>query len=303
MVRFQLRSPFNVTKTKVWIHGGGFANGDGRLGASSYFTEALLITPTDGAQFVQNSNRAVIIVTMQYRLNAFGFLVTDFLRRQNRLNLGLLDQRAALEWVKKNIAVFGGDASRITAFGESAGATSIGMHLVAQNGNQNVFSSAILVSGSPTSGPRFDNYKFTDIVLQNSGCSTSSDQIACVFVVFSAQALSNLADAAVNSNYAFGPYVDGSYIPIEPGKALNLGLFLVRCRYCLDLLTNEGTVFVNRDVGNGYTSWLQNKFQTVFNLPTADVNQIPPSTLSPATPALSPSPQTYTATTNIPVKS
>ncbi|KAJ3214586.1 hypothetical protein HDU67_001451 [Dinochytrium kinnereticum] len=241
----------------VWIHGGAFANGDGRL---------------DGAQFVQNSNNAVIVVTIQYRLNAFGFLVTDSLRRQGRLNLGLLDQKAAFEWINQHIVAFGGDPSRITAFGESAGGTSVGMHLIAQSGTQKLFSRAILQSGSPTSSPRLDTYKFTDQVLQNSGCAASVDQVACLRGL-SALTLSNLADAAINNNYAFGPYVDGTYINIEPGKALDVGAFS-RVPILVGSNSNEGTVFVNKDVANGYTSWIQNKFQPLFGLSNTDANQI-----------------------------
>ncbi len=95
--------------TMVWIHGGGFRNGNGS--AALY----------DGASFARDG---VVLVTLNYRLHAFGFLYLDelFDGAEGTGNLGLLDQLAALEWVRDNIAAFGGDPSNITVFGESAGA-------------------------------------------------------------------------------------------------------------------------------------------------------------------------------------
>jgi para-nitrobenzyl esterase len=87
----------------VWIHGGGFKAGFG--GEERH----------DGGRLAK---KGVVVVTLNYRLGIFGFFGSG--------NFGLLDQIAALQWVKRNIAAFGGDPQRITVFGESAGAMSIG---------------------------------------------------------------------------------------------------------------------------------------------------------------------------------
>ncbi|WP_030809365.1 carboxylesterase/lipase family protein [Streptomyces sp. NRRL F-2799] len=112
----------------VWLHGGAFSNGSGS--ASGY----------DGSPFARDG---VVCVTLNYRLGADGFLrlrgVPD--------NRGLLDQVAALRWIHANIASFGGDPDRVTLFGESAGAMSIGA-LLATGAARGLFLRAILQSGA-----------------------------------------------------------------------------------------------------------------------------------------------------------
>ncbi|MFE7512863.1 carboxylesterase/lipase family protein [Streptomyces sp. NPDC057540] len=112
----------------VWLHGGAFTNGSGS--ASAY----------DGSAFARDG---VVCVTLNYRLGADGFLRLPG-RPDNR---GLLDQIAALRWVRDSIASFGGDPDRVTVFGESAGAMSIGALLTAEEA-RGLFHRAILQSGA-----------------------------------------------------------------------------------------------------------------------------------------------------------
>jgi para-nitrobenzyl esterase len=108
------RSTSERLPVMVWIHGGGFFRGSGSN--SAYDGEAL-------------ARRGVVLVTLNYRLGALGFLTHPALSRESAHgvsgNYGLLDQIAALRWVQKNIAHFGGDPASITVFGESGGANSI----------------------------------------------------------------------------------------------------------------------------------------------------------------------------------
>ena len=96
----------------VWIHKGGFTNG----GAPTY-TPSELVTDND-----------VIVVVIQYRLDAFGFL--SCVEELVPGNFGLWDQNLAIHWVKTNIGAFGGDPESITVFGQSAGAASVGYQLL-----------------------------------------------------------------------------------------------------------------------------------------------------------------------------
>ncbi|ONI81363.1 carboxylesterase [Actinosynnema sp. ALI-1.44] len=117
--------PGDSLPVMVWIHGGAFLNGSG----SSY----------DGTAFARDG---VVCVTLNYRLGADGFLYFP-----GNANRGLLDQVAALEWVRDNIAAFGGDPGRVTVFGESAGAMSVGM-LLGMPRAAGLFQRAILQSGA-----------------------------------------------------------------------------------------------------------------------------------------------------------
>ena len=120
----------------VWIHGGGFRAGFG--GEERH----------DGGPLAQ---KGAVVVTLNYRLGAFGFLAHPALAAESPHhasgNYGLLDQIAALQWVRRNVARFGGDPSRVTIFGESAGGMSVGA-LVVSPLARGLFHRAILESGT-----------------------------------------------------------------------------------------------------------------------------------------------------------
>ncbi|XP_022097402.1 cholinesterase 1-like isoform X3 [Acanthaster planci] len=117
----------------VFLHGGGFFLGAGTIER----------TPPTPIAAVGD----VIVVTLNYRLGALGFLSTDDDIIPG--NMGLLDQRLALEWVRDNIQAFGGDPERVTIVGESAGAASVSFHLLSP-GSAGLFHAAIMESGDAT---------------------------------------------------------------------------------------------------------------------------------------------------------
>jgi para-nitrobenzyl esterase len=117
----------------VWIHGGANEGG-----ASQYYDPTPLVETGDG----------VIVVTINYRLGAFGFLSHPALDAEGHaaVNYGILDQQLALKWVRANIGRFGGDARNVTIFGESAGGLNVTTHLVSPL-SKGLFDRAIIQSG------------------------------------------------------------------------------------------------------------------------------------------------------------
>ncbi len=119
----------------VWIHGGGFVNG----GSSP--------AVYDGSQFAR---RGIVFVSFNYRLGRFGFFAHPALSKETPDgplgNYGYLDQIAALQWVQRNIAAFGGDAKNVTLFGESAGGGSVNTLMISPLA-KGLFHKAICESG------------------------------------------------------------------------------------------------------------------------------------------------------------
>jgi para-nitrobenzyl esterase len=135
----------------VWIYGGGYTVGDDWE-----------FTLYDAQNLVKRSD--VIIVAPNYRLGAFGFLSNPDLKAEDSKgstgNYGLQDQNLALQWVQQNIANFGGDPSRVTIFGESAGAFSVCWHLVSPL-STGLFTAAIMESGTCDSTQFFQEPKIS----------------------------------------------------------------------------------------------------------------------------------------------
>ena len=172
----------------------------------------------DGKQFVSAAEGRVIWVQIQYRLGAFGFLGSKTLLKDGVANAGLLDQRAALEWVQRNIAAFGGDPTRVTIWGGSAGGGSVTSQMMLHGGGRPPFHAAI--AESPWWQQLHDDEvleaQFKQL-LKASGCRT----LACLRRLSANQLASaselvyelGWADGTYGfGDYYFGPYVDGEII-------------------------------------------------------------------------------------------
>ncbi|MCX6591904.1 MAG: carboxylesterase family protein [Acidobacteria bacterium] len=133
------QSPADKRPVMVWIHGGGYVEGSNAI--ASY----------DGEQLAR---LGIVVVSVNYRMGVLGFLAHPELTKESDVrssgNYGLLDQLAALRWVQKNIAAFGGDPGRVTIAGQSAGAGSV-MSLTASPLAKGLFHGAIAESGAGTS--------------------------------------------------------------------------------------------------------------------------------------------------------
>ena len=202
----------------VWIHGGAFEIGS-------------TVEPREeGTNFIQE-NPDVILVTVEYRLNIFGFFHLSHLPDggdyPDAQNLGILDQVMALKWVHENIAAFGGDPDNVTIFGESAGGASVTL-LPLIDGAQEYFRRVIAESGAPIfTRSTEESIACTNEVMELLGCKSVADlQKVDVekFLHIAGEAL-NLRTWAER---------DGSILPLDPyaayedGAAKNLD-FLQGC--------------------------------------------------------------------------
>jgi len=155
----------------VWIFGGGF-----EIGGTAIY---------DGWSIVSRSieiGEPIIFVSMNYRVSAFGFLAGKEVKDAKIGNLGLQDQRLALKWVQQYISAFGGDPSKVTIWGESAGAISVALHMLVNKGDQEgLFRGAIMQSGGPIPvGDIEHGQEHYDQLVKNAGCDTSVDTLECL---------------------------------------------------------------------------------------------------------------------------
>jgi carboxylesterase type B len=158
----------------VWIYGGGF-----ELGWNFMY---------DGKPWVQTSmdqGRPIVMVTINYRVAGFGFMPGKEILKDGASNLGLLDQRLALEWIADNIGAFGGDSDKVTIWGESAGAISVFNQMMLYDGDHTykgkpLFRAGIMNSGSvipadPVDCPK--GQRVYDAVVEAAGCSGHNDTL------------------------------------------------------------------------------------------------------------------------------
>jgi para-nitrobenzyl esterase len=197
----------------VWVHGGAFVTGSGS-------------TPWyDGTSFAARGD--VVCVTINYRLGAFGFLHLADLGGEayaSSGNLGLLDQVAALRWVRDNIEAFGGDPGNVTVFGESAGAMSIGT-LLGMPSARGLFRRAIPQSGAANHVSSRDTA--TEVALDLLGAlgleRTEVDRLRelPVDAVLAAQA--KIGATRGLGRLPHQPVVDGTALPESPLEAVTGG--------------------------------------------------------------------------------
>ncbi|KKK25582.1 hypothetical protein AOCH_000074 [Aspergillus ochraceoroseus] len=201
----------------LWIHGGGYA-----LFGAVY----------DPSSMMNTNDNKFITVEIQYRLGAFGFLSSDEVKAHGQANAGLLDQRFAMEWIRKHIAKFGGDPSRVTIGGESSGAGAVMLHSLAYGGRESRLFDNI-IAASPYSPPIYEyndeepsNHYNSFAELAGCGCAKSagySSTFDCLVEAPTA-ALQN-ASALVSTSglfgtFAFLPVIDGDYIRARPSQQL-----------------------------------------------------------------------------------
>ncbi len=189
----------------TFIYGGAFING----------TSAHPLY--DGSYIAANED--IIVVSFNYRQGTFGFLATDELDG----NYGVLDQQLALKWVNENIKNFGGDPEKVTLFGESAGAMSVGIHLVSAPDSKDLFRAGIMES-NPFALPLKNPAEAKDVgsVFQSMmGCESveclrEKTMEELVTVEDFLEGHKNTIFAGWMYNLTWGPIVDGTVLTNAP---------------------------------------------------------------------------------------
>jgi cholinesterase len=254
----------------VWVYGGGYVNGDK---TSTGNPASLIATST------ANGGEGIVYVAMNYRLGLFGWLSGSTFAEDGVPNAALYDQRLAFEWVQENIHLFGGDPTRVTVIGESAGAGSI-MHQITAYGGANgsaPFAQVILQSPGfpPVPGNAEQEATFQSVLTQAQSLISSNitDVATLRDVDFDTLAGLNtivVAKSAPYGTFTFGPVVDGTFVPAMPGKLLLEGKFDSDLNIMVGHNSDEGLEFTSPFLTT--EALLEANLETVF--PTADNDTI-----------------------------
>jgi para-nitrobenzyl esterase len=208
-----------------FIHGGGNIQGSSSEPVAG-------MKPVYNGITLSEMHKA-IVVTINYRLGALGFLALPELSKESAWgasgNYGLLDQIAALEWVKTNITAFGGDPSKVMVFGESAGAVDT-ITLVASPLAKGLFSAALSQSGGIPSTPIKDAESVLGAEVDKSTCGMAADRLACLRGKTANEVLADLPGSTNitgvglgNAAGNYGPVIDGHLLPKATAAILAAG--------------------------------------------------------------------------------
>ena len=200
----------------VWIHGGGNRAGAGSGTVESHITDA-----------------GIVLVSIQYRLGALGFLSHPALTAEQggaSGNYGILDQQLALAWVRRNIAQFGGDPARVTIAGESAGAQDVGLHFLSP-GSRGLFAQGIEESGTAGFGvaPRslVQNERLGQLIASKAGAAAMATPAELrrlpVDAIIAAQEAVDVPDLDDDSFIWLQAVVDGRVLQDTPAHSLAAG--------------------------------------------------------------------------------
>ena len=196
----------------VWIYGGAFVGG-----SSALYPLAQMATTGNA-----------VVVSMNYRLGAFGFMANPAFDPIANGAYGLEDQRLALRWVQNNIAAFGGDPKNVTVAGESAGAASICMHLMAPNESRGLFHKAIMQSAGCVQKLRtVEQAAAIGVkVAAQVGCAAGPEALACLRGKPVKELLEAAATVAGSDIMTFVPSVGTRNVPQQGSEAFRKGQFL-----------------------------------------------------------------------------
>ncbi|KAF8173575.1 carotenoid ester lipase precursor [Mycena galopus ATCC 62051] len=266
--------PKTVTSTSklpviAWIFPGGF-----EFGASSRSDDTTLVERSI------TMKEPVIYVTMNHRVSAFGFLASKEVREAGVGNLGLQDQRQAFRWIQKYIAAFGGDPAKVTIAGESSGAISASLQMLANDGdNEGLFRGAFMRSGAPIPVGSVENgQKYYDAIVQEVGCSSAADTLQCLRTVpYSALKAAQDASPGIFSYQslllAWLPRADGLFLTDNPQRLIQQDK-VANVPFVTGSVDDEGTIFslstLNITTDAEFLTWIKTYF--LHNMTTAQAD-------------------------------
>ncbi|KAF8971835.1 carotenoid ester lipase [Flammula alnicola] len=273
----------------VWIFGGGFERGS----AGGYDDQATRIVNRS-----MEIGQPVIYAAMNYRVSgkgysllrslskfiaflAWGFLASKEVKAAGVGNIGLVDQRVALQWVNKYIHLFGGDPSKVTLWGQSAGAISASLQMLAYGGNSSdLFRGAFMQSGAPIPvGNLTGGQVYYDSLVNQTDCTNSTDTLSCLRSV----TYDTLKTAVDNTpNYfsyqslvlAWSPRADGVFLEDNPQKLVQQGK-VMNIPIVSGNVDDEGTLFSLSSLNVTTDEQFREYISTVF-VPGANSTELDP---------------------------
>ncbi|KUI64219.1 Lipase 4 [Cytospora mali] len=239
-----VRNDGKLLPVAVYIHGGAFNRGTA--------------TMHNTASMMSWSGEPFIAISFNYRVGALGFLPSSLSAKEGVLNLGLKDQIVLFEWVKENAAAFGGDPENTTLFGLSAGAHSIGHHLMHyKEGVTPLFNRVIIESGAPTSravrpydAPVHEEQFKNFLAAAGVPSDLPEDEIFPFLRSLPSETVQHAQNEVFDKynpslKWAFQPVIDGEVIPRPPLSTWKMGKW-----HKVPIMTgfqrNEGSLYVNK---------------------------------------------------------
>ncbi|EXM36263.1 hypothetical protein V3481_005217 [Fusarium oxysporum f. sp. vasinfectum] len=221
----------------------------------------------NGTQLISASNNNIIFVNFNYRVGMFGFLASKEVKEDGHLNAGLMDQRFLLNWIQKHIEEFGGDPEHVILHGESAGAGSVALQLVAYGGkDEGLFAGAIAESTFMPGLPNPDDLQYQfDRVVNATDCADADDTLKCLRGIKSTDLQAHNAKAPFDgrtyrSYFYWAPTTDGDMFPDLPSKLYEKGEF-VKVPLLSGSCTNEGSNYaVNAGSSAQFIRYMQNEY-------------------------------------------
>ncbi|KAN0102190.1 acetylcholinesterase precursor [Hyaloscypha variabilis] len=256
----------------VWIYGGGYTFGN------KYNDPAGLLAASGNS-----SNGEIIYVSINYRLGAFGFQAGPSFNAEGGVsNVGLHDQRFALEWIQKYIHFFGGDKNHVTAFGESAGGGSIMHQITAYGGTEGKVPFQQAIPQSPGWFPIQSNVLSENTYESFLRLTNTSSLAELRALPSEALIRANAQQVAYESTwgqFTYGPVVDGDFVPLQPGQLLAQGKFDKDVRVMAGHNADEGPYFTPPYVQSDEA--LESHLRTVFKATTQQAIDYITQTLYP----------------------